>query len=50
MDKIWDGKSFKVGGHWPLWWEWKKPNGHAEPTKKKKKILCYEVNTVFGAL
>ena len=20
MDKIWDGKSFKVGGHWPLWW------------------------------
>ena len=19
MDKIWDRKSFKVGGHWPLW-------------------------------
>ena len=19
MDKIWDGKSFDVGGHWPLW-------------------------------
>jgi len=23
MDKIWDGKSFEVGGHWPLWREWK---------------------------
>ena len=20
MDNIWDGKSFEVGGHWPLWW------------------------------
>ena len=29
MDKIWDGKSFEVGGHWSL----KKPNDHAEPTK-----------------
>jgi len=24
MDQIWDGKSFEVGGHWPLWWGWKK--------------------------
>jgi len=24
MDKIWDRKSFKVGGHWPLWLGWKK--------------------------
>ena len=24
MDKIWDRKSFEVGGHWPLWPEWKK--------------------------
>jgi len=20
MEKIWDRKSFEVGGHWPLWW------------------------------
>ena len=20
MDKIWDRKSFEVGGHWPVWW------------------------------
>jgi len=20
MDKIWNRKSFEVGGHWPLWW------------------------------
>ena len=19
IDQIWDGKSFEVGGHWPLW-------------------------------
>jgi len=24
MDTIWDRKSFDVGGHWPLWWGWKK--------------------------
>jgi len=24
MDKIWDRKSFEVGGHWPLWLWWKK--------------------------
>jgi len=23
MDKIWDRKSFKVNGHWPLWRGWK---------------------------
>jgi len=23
MDKIWDRKSFEVGGHWPLWRGWK---------------------------
>jgi len=23
MDKIWDRKSYKVGGHWPLWRGWK---------------------------
>jgi len=22
MDKIWDIKSFEVGGYWPLWREW----------------------------
>jgi len=24
MDKIWDRKSFEVGGHWPLLRGWKK--------------------------
>jgi len=23
MDKIWDRKSFEVGGLWPLWRGWK---------------------------
>jgi len=23
MDKIWDRKSFEVGGHWSLWRGWK---------------------------
>ena len=33
MDKIWDRKSFEVGGHWPLM---KKPNDHAEPIKVER--------------
>jgi len=24
MEKIWDRKSFEVGGHWKLWLAWKK--------------------------
>ena len=45
MDKIWDRKSFEVGGHWPLWWDEKKPNDHTEPTKveRKKSFLKYSV-------
>ena len=30
MDKIWDRKSFEVGGHWALM---KNPNDYAEPPK-----------------
>jgi len=37
MDKIWDRKSIEVGGHWPLWRGWKKPNDHTEPTKLNAK-------------
>jgi len=33
MDKIWDRKSFKVGGHWPFWRRWK--NGWPSRTDKK---------------
>ena len=25
----------EVGGHWPLWWGWKKTNDHAEWTKSR---------------
>ena len=39
MDKIWDIKSFEVGGHWPLKYMagMKKTNDHAEPTKVERK-------------
>ena len=41
MDNIWDRKSFKVGGHWPLWRGWKKrmtmQNQQKLNAKKKKK-------------
>ena len=53
MDKIWDRKFFKVGGHWPLWRGMKKPNDHAEPTKSRtiKKSTgrsnCLKSNLVF---
>jgi len=33
MYKIWDRKSFEVGGHWPLWRGW---TNHAEPTKVER--------------
>ena len=43
MDKIWDRKSFEVGGHWPLWQGRKKrmttQNRHKSNAKKKKKII-----------
>ena len=41
MDKIWDRKSFEVGGHWPLWWGWKNrmttQNRHKSNAKKRTK-------------
>ena len=42
MDKIWDRKSFEVGGHWPLWRGWK--NEWPRRTNKSrtlKKSLYY---------
>ena len=36
MDKIWERKSFEVGGRWPLWQGMKKTNDHAEPTKVER--------------
>ena len=41
MDKIWDRKSFEVGGHWPLWQGCKKrmttQNRQKSKAKKKRK-------------
>ena len=40
MDNIWDRKSFEVGGHCPLWREWKKrmtkQNRQSRTLKNKK--------------
>jgi len=40
MDNIWDRKSFEVGGHCPLWREWKKrmtkQNRQKSNAKKQK--------------
>ena len=36
MDKIWDKKSFEVGGHLAVVAGMKKMNDHAEPTKVKR--------------
>ena len=33
MDKIWDRKSFEVGGRWPVVAGMKKTNDHAELIK-----------------
>jgi len=44
MGKIWDRKSFDIGGHWPLWQGLKKTNDHAEPTKKSNIIKKCIIN------
>ena len=40
MEKIWERKSFEVGGHWPLWQGWKNrmtmQNRHKSNDKNKK--------------
>ena len=49
MDKIWDRKSFEVGGHWPLWQGWKKEkketNSINRPTSlvvlKRTPLMCH---------
>ena len=47
MDKIWDGKSFEVGGHWLLWRGWKNrritQNRHKSNAKKNKKIKQLQI-------
>jgi len=58
MDKIWDRKSFEVGGHWPLWRGWKKrmtmQNRQKSNTKKQTKnrtvghrYMCESFNHSF---
>jgi len=40
MYKIWDRKSFEVGGHCPLWWGWK--NRMTTQNRQKIKMLYYK--------
>jgi len=37
MDKIWDRKSFEVGGHWPLWQVWMTTQNRQKTLKKTPK-------------
>ena len=47
MDKIWEGKSFEVGGHWPLWRGWKNIMTMQNRQKSKgKKKLVYTKSTL----
>ena len=41
MDKIWDRKSFEVGGHWPLWRGWK----NRMTTQKQQKSNAKKTTT-----
>jgi len=43
MDKIWDRKSFEVGGHWLLWLGWKKQmtTQNWQKSNDKKNTLKY---------
>jgi len=42
VGKIWDRKSFEVGGHWPLWRGWKKQWPHR--SDKSQGYLCDNIN------
>ena len=57
MDKIWDGKSVEVGGHWPLWWRWKKrmttqnrQKSNAKKEKEKKEYIEFTGFNLFVVL
>jgi len=43
MDKIWDRKSFEVGGHWPLWRGSKQRMTKKNRTLKNKLTWTYVV-------
>ena len=49
MDKIWNRKSFEVGGHWSLVVvaEMKKTNDHAEPTKVERSKKQKQTEKLF---
>jgi len=52
MDKIWDRKSFEVGGHWPLWRGWKKRmtmQNWQKSNSKKKAGRSKGISLVFKA-
>ena len=44
MDKIWDRKSFEVGGQWPLWRGWKNPM--TMQNRQKSNCLCLACITI----
>ena len=55
MDKIWDRKSFEVGGHWPLWRGWKNrmttQNQHKSiPKKQQPKKTPNRLNVEYCCL
>jgi len=39
MDRIWDRKSFEVGGHWPLWRDETKWPRRTDKSNAKRNII-----------
>ena len=50
MDKIWDRKSFEVGGHWSLWRGWKNewPRRIAKSQTLKKILISLKLEECNG--
>ena len=44
MDKIWDRKSFEVGGHWPLWRGMKNRMTTQNRQKSNAKFINLKIN------
>ena len=48
MDKIWDRKSFEVGGHVIVVAGMKPPNDHAEPTNVEVILRLHRATLLLG--
>ena len=52
MDKLWDRKSFEVGGHWRLWrgWEKRMTTQNRQKSNAKKTLKKHHFDKVYFSI